>query len=38
MMYHIGCSTCEGMGIPVTNQRPKVKFKVFEDNAGAIER
>jgi hypothetical protein len=25
------------MGIPVTYQKPSVKCKVFEDNAGAIE-
>jgi len=25
------------MGIPITNERPNVKCKVFEDNAGAIE-
>ncbi len=25
------------MGIPMTNQRPSVKCKVFEDNAEAIE-
>ena len=25
------------MGIPIINEKPNVKCKVFEDNAGAIE-